>query len=701
MRLPGAFHTSDDHYAPSAAPKVAEDDDSVTPLKILSGKIPEYVVTHPGQSQYSQAGGGVSACGLAALNCARLVLGLHRTGLATVELVRELMGSHILEDVLKPCLTWENSGHLQVEDIYKAPLFNKSMTHLSSSYGPSNYAFLSRVVMGLADVTKERGVSACTIITRPPEILACFSIANVPAGTQLFVIFDSHPRPDKHPHGAAFIFFNSVRKAARYLADLLHFDEGILEESGMQWQAQLLSQCSGDVFVTSDTPPDSAQWAEAALEASLLALSAQARVRELEEQKVELEGQKKRLREEISGLERDLLQLDDMFQTERRERRRERDEFNRKQSAAAYTQGGWGSYWWNKGTATNSFWRPVSSAGDNRHDADAKRDGQAHGDSSTSKDMDNWRTAGKRRHGSSRRGGDPRRESETLREDEARHKDVRAPAAGANRATPAPPAPSPALDRVPSVDPVAVQLQIYYDEENRMLEDQFRQLQAEQPQFFECGICFEQIQEDYIARVHPCKHAFCRDCLTGWAGSKIDEHRYPVLCPVCVADRSRKEAPGEVDDEAIQQLGLTEQQYAVFVEMQMNQFSTIIDCHGCKETLFVDRDEYQNSKIIHCPLKGCGYVWCKVCSQKVDPKGPEHSCDGTNELEHIMKEKGWKHCPGCQTPAEKISGCNHLSCLTPGCNTHFCYQCGVLIVRSALPREIAQTKAEHFKRCQA
>ncbi len=72
-------------------------DFSVDAPKVVSGEAPEYVVTHPGCSQYSQAGGGVSACGIAALNCARIVLGLHAAGLGTEQLVLELMRRQLLE----------------------------------------------------------------------------------------------------------------------------------------------------------------------------------------------------------------------------------------------------------------------------------------------------------------------------------------------------------------------------------------------------------------------------------------------------------------------------------------------------------------------------------------------------------------------------------------------------------------------------
>ena len=83
----------------------------------------------------------------------------------------------------------------------------------------------------------------------------------------MFVVFDSHPRPDKHPHGAAFIFKNSASGAARHVADLLRYDERLLHDSTVQWQAQLLAHCSGDIFVARDSHMKNQHWAELALDA--------------------------------------------------------------------------------------------------------------------------------------------------------------------------------------------------------------------------------------------------------------------------------------------------------------------------------------------------------------------------------------------------------------------------------------------------
>jgi len=61
--------------------------------------------------------------------------------------------------------------------------------------------------------------------------------------------------------------------------------------------------------------------------------------------------------------------------------------------------------------------------------------------------------------------------------------------------------------------------------------------------------------------------------------------------------------------------------------------------------MFVAKDEHEEAKIITCPLPDCCHVWCKQCQQSIDFNGPKHSCDGTSELDHLMKEQGWKYCP--------------------------------------------------------
>jgi len=65
----------------------------------------------------------------------------------------------------------------------------------------------------------------------------------------------------------------------------------------------------------------------------------------------------------------------------------------------------------------------------------------------------------------------------------------------------------------------------------------------------------------------------------------------------------------------------------------------------CNQSAFVDRHDIEATELMQCPVLGCDHVWCRKCQQTVERGGPEHSCDGTKELEHLVQEQGWKFCP--------------------------------------------------------
>jgi hypothetical protein len=107
--------------------------------------------------------------------------------------------------------------------------------------------------------------------------------------------------------------------------------------------------------------------------------------------------------------------------------------------------------------------------------------------------------------------------------------------------------------------------------------------------------------------------------------------------------------------------------------------SLIITCR-CNGGAFVDKEEYNEANIIACPLRGCRHAWCKNCSQTIEISGPRHSCDGSNELSHLMRQRGWKACPGCRTPTEKNGGCNHMT-VSPKSRFKRC--CALIFLSSA------------------
>lgn len=216
---------------------------------------------------------------------------------------------------------------------------------------------------------------------------------------------------------------------------------------------------------------------------------------------------------------------------------------------------------------------------------------------------------------------------------------------------------------------------------------------------FTCGICLE-YGELSAVHIQGCRHRFCRDCVRRYVRAKLEERRFPVACPLCTIDDDML-TTGEINSSVLDELGLDECEYAKLLELELSVHSVLVTCGGCNRSIFVDRAEYNSENVIACPLPHCSYAWCKICSKSVPPGGPAHVCgDGSVELRRLMSEQGWQDCPGCKTPISRTEGCNHITCITPGCNVHFCYKCGSLITKSVKHKAIEKAKAAHYKKCE-
>ena len=84
-----------------------------------------------------------------------------------------------------------------------------------------------------------------------------------------------------------------------------------------------------------------------------------------------------------------------------------------------------------------------------------------------------------------------------------------------------------------------MRLQHEYDIENRALSAQRADLAKLSQRLFVCGICLEEMLYDSVARPDPCRHTFCRECLRGHVAARLNERKFPVLCPTCTADKSK------------------------------------------------------------------------------------------------------------------------------------------------------------------
>lgn len=633
---------------------------SSSPRETVPNNLVDYIVTY-GRSQYSGAG-GPSTCGLAAMNCARIILLKERAGLHGDALLQELAKESTVNEVLSICEYWSSDLHLEIEDIAKAPIFKRSLRLLAEEYSQSRYSGYARLLERLRVESKKYRRSSCAVITRPPEILTCFYLDH--PNEECYVIFDSHPRPGVHADGAAFIIKKSAHATAAYLADLLRYDSSLVTDQDMQWQAQLLGNFSGHLFVAQRAPQedDASVWATAAMEASLETLAARVNETQLKTENERLKADVERLRGQLA-----------VFRSPQRAQRALRDSRHTSHSTHAETP--------RPSRPDNFVYSLVphgsGASGSRSYSSPSSSQSYPNGNRADS-------SASQQRRGSNPSRANPLQPSSEyfmLNGEDSKGK-TRASYDGEDTAN----------------DDLALALaqQSLYDEESRLLQKERESLWHAQP--FTCNICFESHSREDVAQVEGCGHMFCRECIRGYVSAQLLQHLYPIACPLCIAERGEKD-PVALDNNFIQQIGLSDQEYAIFVELEMAIFSILLHCRGCDRTFFVVRSELDAVSIITCPLPNCGRTWCKLCSQTIDDITQTHSCDGAAELQQLMGAKGWKFCPGCRTPTEKISGCNHMTCTSPGCNTHFCWVCGVAIVKSSSPSEIALAVSTHYRRC--
>jgi Ring finger domain len=124
-------------------------------------------------------------------------------------------------------------------------------------------------------------------------------------------------------------------------------------------------------------------------------------------------------------------------------------------------------------------------------------------------------------------------------------------------------APVPAPQSQENSFALASQLQQEYEEEDRSIRaqlDSFQLTNKIQPTLdagdqhlleklsqptFDCGVCLETHLEDDVAYIEPCAHAFCRQCIGNHIRTKLNEHRFPIFCPLCTMGNSTQEPAGE------------------------------------------------------------------------------------------------------------------------------------------------------------
>ncbi|CAE6353168.1 unnamed protein product [Rhizoctonia solani] len=674
--------------------------------RILQGG--HHSATFEGTSQY--AAGGSSACGLASMNAIRLAFELCARRSDAEQLVSGLISEDFVRAAMGIATYWPNDMHLEVEPILQLPLFSGSIRELESQYAESTYRTFANAIRALRFDPESPGPRA-VCMTRPPEVIGVMHIpipkpttnywtppTSTPRVESIYLVFDSHPRPN-HPNGAAVQIFPSrpTDDIADYLMDLFQVDQGIFNDPSLEWTTQLLGQVSYHLLSPSSgqDPKDEYALNMRILEANRKCTWAEDKLKAAEAETRKLRSQMFDQQQEVAMLNFNLRRTQDEVQTlkaqlnrplpPRREEPKAPSWFSSGSRASESSKskgkgrddsGGWSASSALKEDARTSSWFGNDNKGGQGagwHSSFASRPSASPStrtSGASNFEVSPWSTASPRpppsyASTSSKATGSSSHNINTAEQDDARSLEL------------------------------ALRLQQQFDNETAELSMGESLAKALERPKFDCGICMETYTDEAIARIVGCGHSCCRDCMRSNIQSKVEERRYPIPCPFCVAssdDNRESRGVGTIPSSVVETIGISPELFNVYTELQLAEHSIMIDCRRCLSvpifTLYL---------LIFCIYR-CINTWCKQCNQKIQG-GAKHSCDGSAELETLMHQRGWKHCPGCRTPIERSMGCNHMTCTTPGCNMHFCYKCGAIVINGGTRTEIQAAVSSHFRSC--
>lgn len=437
------------------------------------------------------------------------------------------------KDAMAIAASWTDEMHLEVEPILELPIFARSLRVTDVRYQEARYRTFSDALLWVASslllsirLTYDGSYLQSDVdplgpravfLTRPPEMIAVIHIpialASTTGAKSVFLVFDSHPRPN-HPDGAAVQFFPSdpADEVADYLTDLFQIDANLINDPTLEWHVQLLGQLSCHFLA-----PVTVHEAPNDYETNMALLSLKQRLTQAE-QKLEAEvTEKKQLRSRIFDLQQEVAWLNN---TERKKK----DEIARLKAQldgnSRHNQAKTSAWSWSR----DSEKKDTKGKGrEGRHDqfSHAESNGSRQRDFSSSVNGNEW----------------PRPRSPPPRIPPKRSYTT-------STTLNATPGPSNSWndqkdaqddDMMRSLE-MAMAMQRAFDEERMaVLEDQSLARAAERPKF-DCAICMESFTDEAIALVDPCDHSCCRECMRTHVQSKIEERRYPIPCPFCVAN---------------------------------------------------------------------------------------------------------------------------------------------------------------------
>lgn len=185
-------------------------------------------------------------------------------------------------------------------------------------------------------------------------------------------------------------------------------------------------------------------------------------------------------------------------------------------------------------------------------------------------------------------------------------------------------------------------------------------------------------------------HIFCKECLHGFAESKINDGAVQQL--ICPSLANGKQCKTFVREKDLLLLGISDELQEKYTRFSiqgaidcMDDFGYCVKCEGPAEML-------KAKNLGLCTSDTCGFQFCTQCEKQYHPL---KRCDKLTIDKNIFAEKKdecvkikrladeaasslylkecTKKCPHCEAHVSKIEGCNKMTCSS--CGKFFCWFC--------------------------
>eukprot|EP00026_Physarum_polycephalum_P008079 Phypoly_transcript_08157.p1 GENE.Phypoly_transcript_08157~~Phypoly_transcript_08157.p1 ORF type:complete len:466 (+),score=115.76 Phypoly_transcript_08157:163-1398(+) len=191
----------------------------------------------------------------------------------------------------------------------------------------------------------------------------------------------------------------------------------------------------------------------------------------------------------------------------------------------------------------------------------------------------------------------------------------------------------------------------------------------------QCKICLETKKIDFMFVMQQCGHGFCRECVSGYFTSKINDRVSPIKCPnyQCKKEATEFDLEMVLDRKMLDKFADNSFQNAIRKNPQ--QFS----CCPTPDCPYIFFYTPSDSPDFGCPT--CKKRYCLKCrvtyhagsTCEAYQKWSVENGMSDDLFRDFVQGHKFKQCPQCMHWVEKTEGCDHMTCI---CAHEFCYRCG-------------------------